>query len=115
MAGWIRRALSATDGVDDFQSITGLQAGGGMLAARHYVEVQFDAHAALGQAELGQQVGNALAFTDIADFTVEMDTHGRELSATKGAGHSSLIPGSDQAAVSRRAARRPGPGRPSRP
>src|SRR5690606_12867346 len=40
----------------------------------------------------GQQVGNALAFTDIADFTVEMDTHGRELSATKGAGHSSLIP-----------------------
>lgn len=50
--------------------VTVAQGGTGMLTARHYVQVEFDRHAASSQIETLDQPGDAFAVGQFECFTV---------------------------------------------
>lgn len=56
LAGESRGGLAATNGVDDFDLIAFAQGGGGVLTARHDIQVEFHCNPAAGNSS---RVNNA--------------------------------------------------------
>ncbi|MNP69636.1 hypothetical protein D3C76_1657600 [compost metagenome] len=76
--------LAAADGVDHFDAVAFAQGGGGVQAARHYVEVEFDRDAAASQIQAGNEVRDSLAVGKLEGFTVQLNAHDGTVTTGKG-------------------------------
>ena len=61
---------AATDRVYHLDPITLAKGGGGVLAARHYIQVEFDRQTASRQIQAIDQLGDGLPFGQFEGFTV---------------------------------------------
>ena len=65
-----RLASTAADGVYHFDPVALAKGGAGVLAARHYIQVELDRQTAPGQIQTCDQVGDGLAIGQLECFTV---------------------------------------------
>ena len=75
-----------------------LMSGGGVLAAQHDVEVEFDRHALAGQVEPRQQVGDGQAVGQVEGFAIELNVHGYPLANSGKGGILAPLTGDHQGA-----------------
>ncbi len=54
----LQGGLTATNRVHHFNPVTVAKRGGGMLAARHYIQVELDRYPTFSQIQTADQVGN---------------------------------------------------------
>jgi len=71
--------LSAADEVDDFVAVAFLYASLSPLRAREDFEIPFQGDAFGGQAQVGEEFGDAEAFRDLLLFPVDDDFHTGEV------------------------------------
>src|SRR5574343_88275 len=76
-----RQPSAAAHGLDDFDTVAGLQAVLRMPALRHDAAVHFHRQALLRQAEGIDQRGHAQSVVDLADFAIEIQFHAAHFNA----------------------------------
>ena len=71
--------LTATDGNNDFQPVTGRQHRIGVTSARHNVAVTLDRHALAGQPELFNEFSHRQGCRKVAGFAIDCKFHGERI------------------------------------
>ncbi len=72
----LRAALPSANHVHNFETVAGLDGGGGPLGARENFEVALDGHAVGGQAEVSEQTGDAQSGRNFARVSIYNDANG---------------------------------------
>lgn len=70
-----RRYLAATDGMYDFNLITLVEGGVGVLAARDDIQIELHRDTASGEIQTGQQGRNGLTVGQFKGFAVQLNAH----------------------------------------